>query len=66
MGVVTMAVESGPDPLQPTESLMPLLRDLLRLNQLIVGFESHLADRVKHLEERVDALADQISAGREE
>lgn len=43
-----------------------LLRDTLRLCELIVGMECHLADSVKQLEQRVDALADQIRADREE
>jgi hypothetical protein len=59
-------LESGLDLLRSVEILIPLLRDTLRLCELIVGMESHLADSVKQLEQRIDALADQIRADREE
>ena len=58
-------LESGPDLLRSVEILIPLLRDTLRLCELIVGMESHLVDSVKQLEQRVDALTAQIRADRE-
>src|SRR5207302_464748 len=63
--VIFDEVEDG-EPLVHLEMLTPLLRDTLRLCELIVGMESHLVDSVKQLEQRVDALADQIRANREE
>jgi hypothetical protein len=55
---------SSVDPLQPVEGVAALLGDIARLCELIVGLEGHLADGVKQLEQRVNALAAQIRAGR--
>jgi hypothetical protein len=54
---------SSVDPLRSVESVAALLGDIARLCELIVGLDGHLADGVKQLEQRVDALAAQIRAG---